>query len=339
MNPTSRRIQLAVVLLLGLVISGFLFPRTTHAASLTSARPTDFSDGTPPPYTVSWYKTTTSTDTAYTQGCTAAQQSINNNHAGLLTIYALGEPVYRNGEYGTKFVNVSNVYASDTQITQIAKAFVDGAGHCDDGYAKVRFGIGTSNYAGALSSTSDWYNAGKAWGNMVNTVADYAAQQYPNSTISVYGADDIEVDVADNWATFAQTKQFVDGFNAAQANRSTKALFINFGDDPNGTGTDGGDWNANAVWYVSTGAGYNVVALPEIYFKANAAEWVALDQWSCNQKGSALNIFGTMTQNGFDGSYSNPGSAWQEMYNELSASSNSCVNKSNHLYYSTDIRS
>ena len=321
MKLSSRYIKLCAVVLLCLSIVGFsgiLVTTVTHAAS---SSPHNYSNGTPPPSTTSWYKTTLGSATTQNEGCTAAKGATG------LIILDYGEPYYSSGSYGTLLTSV-NTFASDASIQANVTDFLRGANSCSLTGTNLKIAVGTSNDNSEGLSTSQLSAAGQAWANIVNASINYI---HANSHITVYAADDIEVD----YSTYAEAKAFIDGYHAG-----TTALLANYGDDPDGANGDGSShsWTAQQMWYVTSGAP-NEVAIPEIYYSANATEWAQLSAWACNNIGRPVDILGTMAQNGYEGSLS-PDGAWQTMYNTLTQSSNSCVSGSyNHLYYSTNILS
>lgn len=316
MSLHPRTKLFAALLLCFVGLSGVLLATPVHA---TSSGARNYANGTLPPSTTSWYKTTLGSTTAQNEGCTAAQGSTG------LVILDYGEPYYSNGSYGTLLTSV-NTFASDAAIQANVIDFLRGANSCSLVGTNLKLTLGTSNNNSEGLSITQLNVAGQTWANIVNAAINYI---HLNTHITVYVADDIEV----AYSTYAEAKAFLDGYHAV-----TTALLADYGDDPDGASGDGSShsWTAQQMWYVTSGAP-NEVALPEIYYSANAIEWAQLSAWACNNIGRPVDIFGTMAQNGYQGSLS-PNQAWQVTYNTLTQSANSCVQNSyNHLYYSTNI--
>ncbi|GCE30935.1 hypothetical protein KDA_64190 [Dictyobacter alpinus] len=309
-NHKRLFIILTAVLMLSVFgggIHAIFFPGPAHAAT------------TPPAYTTSYYKTTLNSTTMQNEGCTAA-----HGNPGLVVL-DYGEQYFSGGSYGALLIS-ANTFASDSSIQSNVIDFLRGANSCSIQSTQLKVAVGTSNYNSQHLTTAQLSAAGKAWAGIVNATNDYI---HLNQRIQVYGADDIEL----GYSTYQEAKSFVDGFTT-----STSATLVDYGDDPAGASGDGsaGNWTPAQVWYVSSGAPHTA-ALPEIYYSGNTPEWQALSAWACTNKGSALNIIGTMAQNGYQSSYM-PAESWQSLYTALSNSSNSCVRASaSKLLYSTNI--
>ncbi len=265
------------------------------------------------PTTTSFYEATTDAHTMYAQGCQAAR-----GVAGLL-ILDWGQPVYLgNGSYGT--YNFGGHAASDTAIFHAVANFVLGVWSCRTSATNIAVAIGESNYysGNAIPLTqAAWYADGLQWGNLVNNVASFVANNH-YSNIGIYGAGDLET----GWNTFALTSSMVNGYNNASSH-----IYFDFGDDAPG------NWTNAQVWYVAYGARDNL-PLPEIYFNADAIyDWEALNIWACTHAGGPMYIRGVMaTVIG-----NTPAQAWTAMYN--AESGNSCTAKtSSWLTFSTYIR-
>ncbi|HLI09888.1 MAG TPA: hypothetical protein VKV40_25225 [Ktedonobacteraceae bacterium] len=251
------------------------------------------------PTPTSLYEATTNARTMYAQGCSAA-----HGPAGLL-ILDWGQPVYMGyGQYGT--YDFGGHDDSDTAILHAVANFAQGVWYCRTPSTNIALAIGQSNYysGNALPlTTSAWYADGVQWGQMVNAVQSFVANNHYN-VIGIYGAGDLEM----GWENFALTSSMVNGYNNASSR-----IFFDFGDDAPGY------WTNYQTWYVAYGARDNL-PIPEIYFDADATyDWQVLNQWACAHMGSPMYIRGVMST--FIGN--TPAQAWAAMYR--ATASNSCT--------------
>lgn len=248
-----------------------------------------------PAYTISLYENTTNATTMYNQGCNAA-----HGPAGLIVL-DWGQPVdLGGGTYGTYDFGGADV--SDTSILHAVANFAQGVWNCRVSGTNLAVAIGESNYG---SSVSNWYADGQAWGNMVNSVQSFIANNN-YTVVGAYGAGDLETE----WNSFSVTSSMVNGYN-----NTSSRLYFDFGDDTPGY------WTDYQVWYVAWGASASV-PLPEIYYTADATyDWEPLDVWACNNEGGSMGFKGTMSENasGTD----SPSQSFNDMYNALG--SNSCT--------------
>lgn len=265
-----------------------------------------------PSYTSSYYESTTSPGTLQSQGCSAAR-----GPSGVVVL-DFGEPDYASGSYGT--YDFGGHFDSDNTIFHAVANFIYGAWNCHNQYTNIAVAIGTSNYYGALSgSSSVWYAAGQAWGNVVNQDENYSVSNHYNNQIGAFGADDIETE----WANYSLSSNFVNGYNSASSR-----VFFDYGDDTPGY------WSNAQVWYVAWGARANV-PLPEIYYNADATQdWEPLSVWACSNEGGAIGFKGTMAEYPYGGN--TPDQAWTDMYN--AEGTNSCTASARgQLIFSTNI--
>lgn len=264
-----------------------------------------------PAHTTSHYESSTSAATLQSQGCSAAKGA-----AGVVVL-DFGEPDYSGGAYGT--YDFGGHFDSDTAIFHAVANFVLGAWNCRVSSTNLAVAIGTSNYAGGISSTSStWYTAGQDWGNLVNNEQSYISSNGYNNVIGAYGADDLETE----WASYTLSSNFVKGYN-----NKTSRVFFDYGDDTPGY------WTSYDVWYVSYGAAADV-PLPEIYYNADAtSDWEQLSIWACNNEGGPIHFRGVMTEYPTGNS---PATGWDDMYNAEGASSCTAAARSS-LIFSTNI--
>ncbi len=315
----------AFVLLMGLCLlfgTLVLKPAVTHASTRPVASPNKANvqilpnnhgihPDSAPANTTSYYESTTSSGTLNNQGCSAAKGATG------VVVLDFGEPDYSGGSYGT--YDFGGHFDSDNAIFHAVANFIYGAWQCRTHSTNLAVAIGTSNYNGRLgSSSSTWYAAGQAWGNIVNQDQSYSSGNGYSNVIGAYGADDIETE----WANYTLSSNFVNGYN-----NTSSRLFFDYGDDTSGY------WTDYEVWYVAYGAADNV-PLPEIYYNADATQdWEPLSEWACNNGYGAIYFKGTMAEYP---SGNTPAQAWTDMYNAEGASSCTAGARSS-LIFSTNI--
>lgn len=264
---------------------------TFLAAHAASAQP----NITAPGATRSYYEYSTNPTTLYNQGCSASKGA-----AGLVVL-DFGEPYsLGSGSYGT--YDFGGRVDSDTAIFHAAANFALGAWKCRPKSSHlITVAIGTSNYGKTVT-----YAAGQAWGRMVNNAEGYVTSQKYTSAVSIIGASDMETE----WNSFTVTSNFVKGYNSA-----TRRSLVDYGDDTPGY------WSAYDVWYVSSGAGAQEEALPEIYYNADATQdWAVVARINCSA-GRRLRFVGAMAE-AVSGTNS-PAAAFDALYNALGT--NSCT--------------
>ncbi len=276
----------------------------THAAHADTAQP----NVTSPRSTASYYESSANSTTLYNQGCSASKGA-----AGLVVL-DFGEQVsLGGGNYGT--YDFGNNTVSDTAIYHAVSNFALGAWKCRPKSSHlVTVAVGTSNYGKSVT-----YAAGEAWGKMVNSAESYVTSQKYTSAVAVDGASDIEVE----WSSFTAASNFVKGYNHV-----TKRSLIDYGD-----GTQG-YWTEYDIWYVSSGAGTQEEALPEIYYNADATlDWKVIANSNCSA-GRKLRFVGAMAE-AVSGTNS-PAAAFDDLYNALASSACSKADRST-MKYTTDI--
>lgn len=263
---------------------------------------------TAPRSTISHYEFSASSATMYSQGCSASKGA-----AGLVVL-DFGEQVsLGGGNYGT--FDFGNTTLSDNTIFHAVANFALGAWKCRPSTSHlITVAVGTSNFGKSVT-----YAAGEAWGRMVNSAEGFVTSQKFTSAVSVVGASDIEVE----WSSFTAASNFVKGYNHV----TTRSL-VDYGD-----GTQG-FWSEYDIWYVSSGAGPQEKALPEIYFNADATlDWKVIANSNCSA-GRHLHFIGAMAE-AVSGTNS-PTAAFDDLYNALG--SNSCTRTDRStMRYTTDI--
>jgi len=282
-----------------------LAPAAQAARPLPSTHP----DASPPPYTTSLYETTTYYVTLYNQGCSAGQSGVTG-----VVVLDFGEPDNSGSTYGT--YDFGSHFDSDTAILHAAANFAQGFWNCARGNS-IDLAVGLSNYngVGRYWSNAQWYTAGSQWAQMINSVESFVVNNGYSSRITVDGADDIEVE----WATAAQSENFVNGFAASI---QTNHWLYDYGDDSGGT-NPGYGWTAYDVWYCAYGA-YPSYPIPEIYYNVDATlDWEPLDLWAVSNEGYPMYIIGVMTEYPTGNT---PAQGWTDMLNALDSNPSTAQN-------------
>ena len=281
----------------------------------------------PPLYSTSYYMLTVDSSTLYTMGCKLGQADHAYGYTRqTVVVLDFGSPKKVGSEYGTDLFWMGPV--TITQITAAVKNFGMGYYTCvaDNHQSQLYVGIGTTNYHTSISNTTDFWNHGVAWANMVNAVNAWYISQGISGQVLAVGADDVEL----SWNSPAISKAWVNGYYSTHkydwydfgtldgcANRSYPTY------DKCGNG-----WTRDDAYYVVYGTA-PAWPLPEIYLEngVNAQQWALLSLYSAMYKGYTFQFIGVFTQaqacaqspgqcTGVDNS---PAAGWNQLYDQLSA--------------------
>jgi hypothetical protein len=304
--------------------------------------PTPTPPSTPPIYSTSYYMLTVDSTTLYNMGCKLGQYDRNlPGSRETVVVLDFGSPKKVGNEYGADLFWMGPV--TNTQITNAVKNFGIGYYTCvaGDSVSKIYVGIGTTNYHTNISNTTDFWNHGVAWANMVNGVNAYFVSQGYSGQVLAVGADDIEL----SWNTSAISKAWVNGYNSTH-----KYDWYNFGtldgcatrSWPNYDKCANG-WTRDDAWYATYGTS-PVWPLPEIYLEngVNAQQWALLSLYSNMYKGYTFQFVGVFTQmqacaqspGQCPGVNNTPYNGWTQLYNELKSD----VRTADIPPWSTDIK-
>jgi hypothetical protein len=167
-------------------------------------------------------------------------------------------------QLATGTTGFGNPISPDT-IVATAAAWSEGLAACGRGPWEVS--IGTSNSGGRTRYNG--FDGGKVWGELVAR-----AQREANPRVLVTGSVDIEP----GWGPAPQARKWVDGYVSA-----TNIRLWNFGSAdgcPQSVGrlTCGNGWTVDDVLWVSSHAGPNVIAMPQIHTQSGsqARQWAVL---------------------------------------------------------------
>ncbi|MCE5258501.1 MAG: hypothetical protein LLG44_05495 [Chloroflexi bacterium] len=245
--------------------------------------------GEPPPYSTSFYMSTTDYDYHYQLGQTVGQSV--SSAQDLIIFLDYGQPWYENGAYGTAIFG-SLDFRSTSQIIDAVKGFCRGYYLRAPSTSHLTLAIGTSNYG----STHVTREHGAAWAQMVKTLNDWIASP-PTwaDRIKIAGA----IDAEPGWNGAPVTRAWVDGYDSA----ASGSVYYNFGSCDScpfagcETCTPSRGWTYEDLWYISWGV-RSAFTVPEIYLVGgeNADQWYRVSLYGYSVHGQAIRFAGVMTQ-------------------------------------------
>ncbi len=272
--------------------------------------------------------------TMHNEGCADAQVTATGvQHLVLLHIGAQN----LSGSTWRVVLSATSTVLTDAQLVTAVNGYVDGYVACRTSTDPITVAIGTNNDgADGARDTA----AGTEWADgVVDPVAAHAAGQ---AGVVIAGANDIESD-------FTGLESEAEGWTRAYlAATSAPYVFAGAATGCSTTGVGGlckWDWTQRNYYDLAHGISPSrILALPQIYFSVNAAQWKyislagasgsdrisfigALDEYAaCHTVGSGCNDLDTMLT---------PVASWQALRDALS--SNSAINLQ-RLPVSTDLR-
>ena len=306
---------------------------------------------TVPPFTTSFYVTTTKSSTLFNMGRDLAHRQIAEGIAQDSVVALLfGAPTLKGGEYGaTGFGSSIPVSEVATLVEDFATGYYNSLG--TNQTLHVRIVIGTSNATTQLGGNQVTFAHGQAWAQMVKTVASWAVSQGYAGQVDIAGGSDMELSSSTRkdgslvWASPGDTRAWVDGYSSVFPQRFLYDVGDAGGCRQSGTTATAGrcnaGWNQEDVWFVSWGANPSE-PLPEIYTKngSQAAQWANLSLYGFLAHGGSMIIAGALTQsqacqqNGCGTSTNTPAQGWQQLHNKVNAD----VRTAQTLSWSTDIK-
>lgn len=293
----------------------------------------------------SYYMITIQGSLLYDLGCELGTRDRNLHGAqDSVAVLNFSYPICNEAEncYGADLYGFGPVPLED--IGEAIKHFALGYFNCtgSDNESNLVIGMGTNNKPTSCKTEAQAAAHGKAWGEMVNTINQWAEDKGIFHQVQVYGASNIEL----GWNTPTWSRAWVTGFEQAGPN-----FMLHFGDAAGcpyddyplwGCGTEKfPTWTQEDVWYVSYGAP-SALPLPLIFLTngANAKQWAYLSQYSVNQHGYRMDFTGVFTQSQACeqrvciGTDNTPSEAYQQLYTEL----NKFPATAQSLRWKTDIR-
>jgi hypothetical protein len=259
-----------------------------------------------PPTALSYYvydvtKFTGSGDSAFNIGYNQAL-SDNRTHRNSLIILDFGGQ-QANGA-GTISTNYGHPVAFKTIDIEAFAATVADAYHHNAHNTVLTIAMGTNNDQAV--STSD----GQVWASDVRLVAQSAYNEGWASSVSIWGANDLESTFSDPGPALAWARAYVRStgsryldYGSADCSQTTHDNTVPCGHDCHPSGTCGPNWTQWDDWTLSwgiartPGARTGAVPSPEIYFASGAAEWEQIALYGDTYQGGHETFEGPLDEN------------------------------------------
>jgi IPT/TIG domain len=263
----------------------------------------------PPPVSPSYYEETSYVSecgVGATVGCPIylqGQSTVTPTPHGIVVL-DFGSPCSSGSTYGTEMFYGGGC-VSDGTIRQLVQEWISGyaSDHSGAGQA-ITLAVGTSNSYTADDASGEPANlatSGTEWFQLVVG----ATYNLGASAVTLWAASDMEQSNDDEWYDGSDTLEWVEGYSAAAfpsppatiCALSRGGSLADFGDDVLGGSGSGDGWTVNQIYDAAQGI-TGTCALPEIYYSANAPEWLALSQWAQNQGYPAMQFTAAMVEPG-----------------------------------------
>ncbi|HEY3717215.1 MAG TPA: hypothetical protein VGL39_22050 [Jatrophihabitantaceae bacterium] len=278
--------------------------------------------------------TASDASTMHDEGCADAQGNASGSeHLQLLDIGAQ----YQSGSTWGAALSVVDTKVPDANLVTAINGYVDGYASCRTGTDRTIVAIATNN--DALTAAVRGTSAGGRWaGEVINPVAAHAASY---AGVVIAGANDIESDFR---GLVTEAAAWTRGYLAAT---SAPYIFIGAATGCPTTGPGGTckwGWTERNYFDLAHGiAPTRILALPQIYYQANATQWRyiaatgasganrvdfigSLSEFAaCQNPGSGCDLTGLLTAS----------ASWQALRSALS--SNAAISLQ-RLPISTDLR-
>jgi len=285
-----------------------------------------YGDPTPPPESFSFYMSTVNQSDLYNLGLTFGEDVASGTYPQLtLVVLDWGSPYCTgsgSGSCGTYIFTSSGTYEGTASERAAAEQFGEGfwVGTGGDTSAHTYLAMGTNNYGSWVGNSTNAYNHGQAWSNMVNDGNTWLSSNGYSSQVSMRGGTDSELD----WNGPTPTNDWAKGYES-----TWRAYFWDYGDAagcPPFGGCDNG-WNQRDVWLQSYGYA-PAEPLPEIYNEGQAEEWGNLANYAYEVQSSLMSFLGPMSQHQAcadlsspcTGEDNTPDESWTDLYNALNCS-------------------
>jgi hypothetical protein len=284
----------------------------TAGAPATQAKPRTSS---------SRYVSSASASTAYDQGCAQGQADAQAPAQSSEVVLDFGGQNAAN----TGSILTNGTIVSFAQIQVVAEQFAYGYYLCtaSDTSSILDLALGTNNSAYQVSGTG-----GAAWAaSVVGPVRSWLTAHGADAQVTAIGANDMEPGFS---ANVTGTRAWVTAYSNANRGR-----LVNYGSadgcpqssSANGSCSNG--WRQADVWYVSWGAPA-AFALPEIYVRAQSAQWTMISRYGATAQSGQVFFDGPLTTSP---SYYSPADAWTRLWSDLNASPDTAQS----LLYSSNI--
>lgn len=263
----------------------------------------------PPPVSPSYYEETSYVSecgVGSTVGCPIylqGQSTITPSPPGIVVL-DFGSPCSSGSTYGTEMFYGGGC-VSDNTIHELVQEWISGYASDHSGVGQeITLAVGTSNSYTADDASGEPANlatSGTEWFQLV-VGASYDSGA---AAVTLWAASDMEQSSDGQWYDGSDTLEWVDGYSAAafpsapatSCSLSHGRSLADFGDDVLGGSGSGDGWTVNQIYDVAQGI-TGTCALPEIYYNANAQEWLALSQWAQNQGYPAMQFTAAMVEPG-----------------------------------------
>jgi hypothetical protein len=317
---------------------------TAFALSLVlGAHPAGSADG-PPAFSTSWYVNTTAGETdaklhawAYSTGYALGQQPRGTSTFVFLDF---GQPWKSGNSYGTwSFDATHGRFVSTAAIRDVVKAYILGffLGTGTGSTAKIWVGVGTNNYGPYVTA-----DHGRAWGNMMVSIASWLQTSGFASRVYLRSANDIELGFSSPPAVAA--------WFSGYSNVRGAAYNYNYGDAQGcpQTGTSAVSkpcGSSKPGWTQDKVVLLQALWFPEIYATsgANAKQWQQLALYSKLKRSWLPTVFGALSQRqacdqrrGCTGTDNTPAQAWTQITTRLA--SDPRTSGAFPVFHSSDIR-
>lgn len=261
-----------------------------------------------PPYASSIYVTSTSTSTAYNEGC--GRGTADANHGDIDSSAFLDFGGQNSDASGTKLINGISVSAAT--IRSIAEQYADGYWVCTgtDHVSTLFLAVGTNN-----SYDSPGTAGGSAWATMVSNI-----QSWVNSNIGqvvIRGGNDLEP----SWNLQSHAENWAQAFDAGFSGN-----YLDYGSADGCSETSSTDsacnngWTTYGEWYLTWGESAALGA-PEIYYSAQAKQWTMISLYGADHQSGAALYQAPLDEHDIDSSTLTPDEAWADLWNDLNAHS------------------
>jgi hypothetical protein len=268
----------AVVLFL---TCSLLIPLTSNSASAsTVAAPT-----------TSYYESSASTASLYSQGETAGQSGMQG-----LAILDFGRPASDGTKDGT--LDFSHSFVSFANITAGVESYVMGYYNAAPADTTLDVAVGTNDSCGSYQQCGsivcgcpDEPSNYITWGQELAGTVEYlnawsarvASANGFTDKVHIWAGDDAEPAFDPG---FNNTRYVMQGY--AQTVGGSYPPMVDYGS------ADPGIWSNDQLLQVANGYSPNV-AMPEMYTPSQVAEWAALVSYAKAQYGEEVTLFGVMT--------------------------------------------
>ncbi len=271
---------------------------------------------TPPPESFSYYMNTVSQSTLYNLGYLYGE-GVDSGAFPQNSIVMLewGRPYCTSSTAcGTYIYSSPTVYETTASERAATEQFALGVwnGLYTDYTAVVGVAMGTSNYGSFISNSTNAYNDGLAWSNMVTSGNNWFNSEGISSQLHMYGAIDAEL----NWDSPSATLSWGSGYDSVGTSN-----YYDIGDAAGCTGACNNGWthaNVNTIAWGDSEA----LAFPEIYANGDASDWAAINSTNPMLFVGALSQNQACIDEGLSctGTDNTPNQAWTDLYNAVGSS-------------------